>query len=103
MSESSKRNTVKLTCYSIENRASAVRCKLAAACAIVAGTLVTALDVFWVIGACSGDVRPPCSRTTTGRHANACAASATTIDGGIYRGEYGEERDDGEGAHSSSL
>jgi len=76
---------------------------LAAACAIVAGTLVAALDVFWVIGACSGDICPPCSRTTTGRDADTWAACATTIDGGIGGGEYGEERDDGEGAHSSSL
>jgi len=103
MSESLKINTVKLTCYSIENRASAVRCKLAAACAIVAGTLVATLDIVWVIGACSGDVRPPRSRTTTRRDADTCATCATTIDGGIDRGEYGKERDDGEGAHSSSL
>ena len=59
VSESLKINTVKFTCYSIKSRASAVRCKLVAACAIVAGTLVAAIDVFWVIGACTGDVRPP--------------------------------------------
>jgi len=76
---------------------------LAGACVIVAGTLIAALDVVWVIGTRSGDVRPPCSRTTTGRDADAWAACATTIDGGIGGGKYGEERDDGEGAHSSSL
>jgi len=88
------------TCDSVISRTAAVRRKFAAAIVIVAGTFIAALDVGRVIGTRSRDVCSPCSRAVAGRDADARTACATTIDGSVGRGEYSEERDDGEAAHS---
>jgi len=91
------------TCDSVIGRTAAVRRKFAAAIVIVAGTFIAALDVGRVIGTRSRDVCSPCSRAVASRYADARTACAATIDGGVGRGEYGEERDDGEVAHSSKC
>jgi len=67
---------------------------------VVAGTFIEALDVVRVIRTCSRDVCSPYSHAVAGRDADALTACATTIDGSMGCGEYGEERDDGEAAHS---
>jgi len=95
-----KAQCISRTCDSVRSRTAAVRHKSAVAIAIVAGTFIAALDVFWVIRTCSRDVCSLCSQAVAGRDADARTARATTIDSSIGWSECGEERDDGEAAHS---
>jgi len=95
-----KAQCISRTCDSVISRTAAIRRKSAVAILIVAGTFIAALDVGRIIRTFSRDVCSPYSRAVAGRDADARTGCAATIDGSIGCGEYGEERDDGEAAHS---